>query len=238
MKKSMRGVRSGAAMLGLILAGAIPTAAQAGAYGPVLIGNGPSFCGPCEPGPTVTRAAPNSAVTALRYRWSVSAQRFELVAKLEVGFTDHQGELRFGLEQGPGSVDKVAVWVGDVLSEGFIFQTAPEGCGGPRLCPLPRRYHARTNATWYMPGQPVYGTVIGAARGTRLDFVQEEYVEDGEAQLWIPTGEPVSAEVDAIGQATVILEAASTGVYRVIARDRETGEESGATLFEVGGRRR
>ena len=81
--------------------------------------------------------------------------------------------------------------------------------------------------------------MIGAARGSRLDFAQEEYVEDGEAQLWIPTGEPISAEVDAIGQATVILEAAAARrVSRVIARDRETGEESGASLFEVGVPRR
>lgn len=236
MRNSMRGVRAGAAVLGLMLAGALPAAAQV-PFGPVLFVNGPSFCGPCEPAPILTRAAAYSSVVALRYRWSSTAHRFELVSKQEVGVTDHQGELRFGLPNGPGSVDKVHVYVGGVLSEGILFESV-EGCAGPRLCPSPRRYHARLNANAFLPGQQVVATVVGAPRGSRLDFAQEEYVEDGGTSFWIPVGEPISSEVNAIGQATVILEAADAGVYRVVARDRETGEESGPALFEVGVPRR
>jgi hypothetical protein len=233
MNEGMRGVWAKAAMLALILAGAIPSAATAAVFGPVLMGYAGPYCGPCQPTPVVTRAAPNSSVVALRYRWSAAERRFEAISKDEVGVTDHQGELRFTLPQGKGSVDKVSVWVGGVPSDQLLFLTR-YGCAGPRLCPLPRRFHALANASAFLPGQAVLVTVGWVEPGRVLEVVQEEYLEDGDAQYWIPTGRPIPAEVDGLGHATVIAEAAGPGVYRVIARDRETGEESGFSLFEVG----
>jgi hypothetical protein len=232
MKECMRGVWSKAAMLALLVAGTIPSAAEAAVFGPVLVGHAGPYCGPCQPTPVVARAAPNSPVMAVRYRWSAVARRFEPISKDEVGVTDHQGELRFTLPQGKGSVDKVSVWVGGVPSDQLLFLTR-YGCAGPRLCPLPRRFHALANASAFLPGQAVLVTVGRADPGRVLEVVQEEYLEDGDAQYWIPTGRPVAGEVDGLGHATVMLEAAGPGVYRVIARDPETGEESGFSLFEV-----
>ena len=223
---------AGAMTAGLLLATGGPAAAREGAFTPVLLGNGPSFCGPCEPGPVVTRAAPDSAVVALRYRWSAEARGFELVSKEEVGVTDRQGELRFRLEQGKASLDKVEVWVDGALSDGFLFLTNG-GCSGPLLCPLPRRVHALVNASAFLPGQGVTVTVAGAEPGGVLEVAPEEYVEDGDAAHWVPAGDPIQVDVDAHGHATAVLEAAGPGVYRAIAYDRETGEESSFALFEV-----
>jgi hypothetical protein len=127
----------------------------------------------------------------------------------------------------------VVVWVKDGLSDGFVFESS-DGCAGPRLCPVPRRFHAFVNASAFLPGQPVMTTVTGAIPGGVLDVVLEEFVQDGDVRQWIPTGKPIPVEVDGHGHGTAILEAAGPGVYRAVARDRETGEESGAPLFEVG----
>jgi hypothetical protein len=236
MMKAKRDVWFPGAVMGAALflaTGASP--ASAAGFGAVLTGpGGGPFCGPCEPTPVLTRATPDSAVLALRYRWASAAGRFELVGKDEVGVTDHQGELRFALRQGPGSVDKVVVLVGGAVSNAFVFESA-DGCGGPQLCPLPRRFHAFVAFSSYLPGQAVIGTVSGADRGRVLAFAQESYLQEGDTGVWIPTGKPVFAEVDAVGQATVLFQAGDPGVYRVIARDPETGEESGTALFEVGG---
>ena len=108
---------------GALLAGADPSwAREAGA--PVLAGGtGGPYCGPCEPRPLVTRAAPGSTVVALRYRWSADARSFELVSEEKVGVTDEQGELQFTVPQGEGSLDKVVVSTGGALSEPFLFVT-------------------------------------------------------------------------------------------------------------------
>jgi hypothetical protein len=226
---------TGALMLGVGVLSAGPAQAQdkfTVGFTPVLAGNGPSFCGPCEPTPVVTRAAPQSPVVALRYRWSAETRHFALISKQEVGATDHQGELRFTLEQGKASLDKVAVVVGGRRSDGFLFLTNG-GCSGPNLCPLPRRYHIAVNASAFLPGQHVVAAVSGAAPGQVVDVSHEAYVEDGEEPYWVPVSEPLVAEVDALGHAAATLEAVDPGVYRVIARDRETGEESSFALFEV-----
>jgi hypothetical protein len=220
-----------AAIAGVVLA-AGPVAAQDGGYRALLTGNGGALCGPCEPAPMVTCAPPDSPVVALRYRWSADAARFELISEQEVGVTDERGELRFRLEQGAG-VDKIAVRVGDVLSDGFVFETHGE-CAGPRLCPLPRRFHVFANASAYLRGQAVVATVSGGAPGRLLDVTAEQYVGKGEGGYWIPAGKPVLATVDAGGHATAGLRAGGPGAYRVVARDLETGEESGVSLFEVG----
>jgi hypothetical protein len=205
-------------------------------FNPVLLGNGPSFCGPCEPGPTVTQAAPHTAVLAARYRWSLAEGRFVSLGVEEVGATDHQGELRFKLPNAEDALDRVIVSVGGQPSNAILFLTTA-ACGGPRLCPLPRRLHAFTNLTQYLPGQDVYVTLTGATRGSVLDIAHEAYVGEGDGGIWVPVGDPHRVEVDPLGRATVIVSAADPGVYRAVARDRETGEESSVALFEVGGRR-
>jgi hypothetical protein len=220
------------AVAGSLLAAAEPSSAREIAFNPVLVGNGTSFCGPCQPGPTVLHGAPNSPVVALRYRWSADWRGFALVGKDEVGYTDHQGELHFTLEQGEGSLDKVVVAVGGAISNAALFLTNG-GCSGPRLCPLPARVHAFANASAYLAGGPVLATITGAAPGAVVEIAQEQYVEDGDRPYWVPTGEPRRVEADALGQATAILEGAGPGVHRVIARDRETGEESSFGLYEV-----
>jgi hypothetical protein len=224
------------AVAGLLLASAVPASARelpaAGSFNPVLVANGTSFCGPCEPAPVILHAQPDSAVVALRYRYSAAWGSFELVAKDQVGATDHQGELRFTLPQGERSLDKVVVVVGDVVSNGILFLTNG-GCTGPQLCPLPFRLHAFANASAYLAGAAVVTTVTGAAPGSVLEIAQERYVEEGDYPQWIPTGRPVVAEADALGRATVTLEGAGPGVFRAIARDRETGEESSFALYEV-----
>lgn len=227
-----RGLFSGGMVVAaLVVAAADPSAAK-DAFTPVLAANGPIFCGPCEPSPVVTRAAPESPVVVHRYRWAPEARSFQLVGGGEVGTTDHQGELRFTVPNAKDSLDKIVVSVGDLRSSGMIFLTNG-GCGGPLLCPMPRPIHAVTNASAYLSGQAVFVTVTGAQPGTILDIVQEEYVVDGDVAQWIPTREPFAAEVDPLGRATVIQEAAWPGVYRAIARDRATGAESSFALYEV-----
>lgn len=219
-----------------VVAAAIASTAAASAaedrgFAPLLLGNGPAFCGPCEPAPLLTGAAPGAPVVALRYRWSAKAHAFELASAREVGATDDRGELRFGLEQGQG-LDKVVVEAGDSRSDGVLFLTNGD-CGGPLLCPLPIRVHVAANASAYEPGQGVVITVSGGEPGRVLDVSQEEYVAEGDSSRWVPVGEAASVRVDAHGHAAATVEAASPGVYRAIARDRETGEESGIALFEV-----
>lgn len=109
------GLFSGAVVAaGLFLAAAEPALAQDG-YAPVLFGNGAAFCGPCEPAPTVTRAAPGTAVIAHRYRWSAEERTFQPVGVGEVGVTDHQGELRFAVPNAESALDKIVVSVGELL---------------------------------------------------------------------------------------------------------------------------
>jgi hypothetical protein len=227
-----------AAMAGLSLAAVPAEAREPGAFfTPVLTGNGGAFCGPCEPTPVLTSATPYATVVALRYRWSAAARGFELVSEEKAGVTDHQGELRFTVQQGEGSLDKLQVVVGRVPSDPFLFLTTG-GCSGPYLCPLPRRLHALANASAYAPGGTVIATVRGAAAGAAVEVTQEEYIEEGEAPLWIPVSKPVTAVVDAHGHATALFEAPGPGVYRVIARDPESGDESSFSLYEVTDARR
>jgi hypothetical protein len=222
---------AGVLAAGALLAGAEPSWAREAGGGPVLAGGtGGPYCGPCEPRPLVTRAAPGTAVVALRYRWSTEARSFDLVSEEKVGVTDEQGELQFTVPQGEGSLDKVVVSTGGAFSEPFLFVTVA-GCAGPRLCPLPRRLHAFANASAYLPGQPAVVTVSGAEPGSALVIVQEEYAGDGE--YWRPAGEPALVNVDALGHAVAVLKTAEPGAFRVVARDRETGEESDFGLFEV-----
>jgi hypothetical protein len=232
MMKRQRGVWfSGVVMAAALLFAARPSPAQDG-FGAVLTGNGGALCGPCRPMPVLTHAAPGSPVIALRYRWSAEARSFQPISKEYVGVTDDQGELRFGLKQGESSLDKVVVRVGGALSEGVLFVTHGE-CAGPRLCPLPRRYYAMLNASRYLTGQAVVVTVSGATPGQVLEFAIEEYVPEGSSESWLPASKPFTAEVDAQGQATVIVDAPGPGVYRGIARDLATGEESGFSVLEV-----
>jgi hypothetical protein len=231
MHQAMR-VRSfsGAAAAALLLA-AGPSSAEALTGAPVVAGiAGDPYCGPCEPRPLVTRAAPETTVVAQRYRWSPKARAFELISEDKVGVTDEQGELRFTVPQGEGSLDKVVVSAGGAASDGFIFLTRA-ACSGPRLCPLPRQFHAFANAAAYLPGQRVVVTVTGAEPGRLLDFALEQYAGDDEA--WPPAADPVKASVDVLGHAVAVFKAPEPGAYRAIARDRETGEESGSWLFEV-----
>jgi hypothetical protein len=232
MKRRARGIVLSGAVAGLLAGAGEPASAREGAFNPVLVGNGTSFCGPCQPGPKVLHAPPDSPVVALRFRWSAADGAFALVAKLEVGTTDHQGELGFRLEQGEGSLDKVVVMVGGAFSNPTLFLTNG-GCSGPRLCPLPFRLHAFANASVYLGGDPVVASVTGAEPGRVLAISQEQYVEEGDDPHWVPTARPVLTETDALGQATVVLEGAGRGVFRLIARDRETGEESSFALYEV-----
>jgi hypothetical protein len=208
-----------------------------GVPSPILIGNGTNLCGPCEPGPVVLQGAPGSVVTALRYRWSPELRGFQPVDRQEVGVTDHQGELRFGLEQGRASVDKVIVAIADGTSNTILFLTHG-ACPGPRLCPGPVAMHTFANSSRYLPGQPVVVTLTGARPGSVLEIAQEEYAgeEDG-GSVWIP-GEAIRVEVDALGGATAFFRAPELGVFRALGRDPETGLESSFALYEVaeGGR--
>jgi hypothetical protein len=232
MKRSTRGIVLSGAVAGLLAGAGEPALAREVAFNPVLVGNGTSFCGPCQPGPTVLHAAPNSPVVALRYRWSAEWNGFALVAKDEVGYTDHQGELRFTLEQGEAALDKVVVAVGGALSNAALFLTNG-GCSGPRLCPLPFRLHAFASLSAYLAGGPVLATITGAAPGSTLDITQEQYVDDGDRPYWVPVTRPRATAADALGHAVAIFQGAGPGVYRLIARDRETGEESSFALYEV-----
>jgi hypothetical protein len=219
---------SGVMAVGAMLAGSLSSAAEFA--GPVLVGaGGGAYCGPCEPAPLVTRALPETAVVALRYRWSLETRTFQLLSEEKVGVTDQQGELRFTVAQGEGSVDKVVVSAGGLISEGFVFQTRG-ACAGPRLCPGPAPIHTFTNAVSYLPGRPVVVTAIGGEPGHVVDVALEEYAGE---DAWAPVALPVGATVDALGHAVASFKAPSIGVYRAIVRDRETGQESGFGLFEV-----
>lgn len=204
--------------------------------GPVLIGNGTALCGPCQPTPVVVQGAAGSAVVAVRHRWSPELRSFQHVGTQEVGVTDHQGELRFSVEQGKASLDRLVVAVADGTSNTILFLTHG-ACVGPRLCPGPVPIHAFANSWRYLPGQGVVVTVTGARPGSVLEVAQEEYAGEDGGSVWIP-GEATHGEVDALGTATVVLRAPEPGVYRALARDPETGQESAFALYEVteGGR--
>jgi hypothetical protein len=199
--------------------------------GPVLIGNGTALCGPCQPTPVVIQGAAGSAVVAVRHRWSTELRSFQHVSTQEVGVTDHQGELRFSVEQAKASLDRLVVAVADGTSNTILFLTHG-ACAGPRLCPGPVPIHAFANSWRYLPGQGVVVTVTGARPGTVLEIAQEEYAGEDDGSVWIP-GEATHGEVDALGAATVVLPAPGPGVYRALARDPETGQESTFALYEV-----
>src|SRR6185503_5211772 len=105
-------------------------------------------------------------------------------------------------------------------------------CVGPRLCPGPVPIHAFANSWRYLPGQPVVVTVTGLRPGSVVQIAQEEYAGEDGGSVWIP-GEATRGEVDALGTATVFLGAPGPGVYRALARDLETGQESTFALYEV-----
>jgi len=236
-RASVRNLAAGVALSAVMAAD--PSAAWEmfpGGPSPVLIGNGTALCGPCEPTPLVVQGSAGSAVVALRYRWSPELRSFQGVSAQEVGVTDHQGELRFSLEQGEASVDKVIVAIADGTSNTILFLTHG-ACPGPRLCPGPVAMHAFANSSRYLPGQPVVVTLTGARPGSVLEIAQEEYAGEDGGSVWIP-GEAIRVEVDALGGATAFFRAPELGVFRAMGRDPETGLESSFALYEVteGGR--